>query len=89
MSTVARSAGTAVERVQVSAFQVPTATEHESDGTLEWDSVTCIVVRVHGGDQVGTGYGYGTTAVAELIDSKLRDEVAGADPYGFDVQVVC
>ena len=38
----------AVERLDVSVYMVPTETE-ESDGTLEWDSTTMILVEASGG----------------------------------------
>jgi L-alanine-DL-glutamate epimerase-like enolase superfamily enzyme len=77
-AAVAGRSGSAVEELEVSAFTVPTD-EPESDGTLEWDSTTIVVVEVSGGDERGLGYTYGETAVATLIDSKLRELVEGAD----------
>jgi L-alanine-DL-glutamate epimerase-like enolase superfamily enzyme len=68
----------AVSRVDVAAYTVPLE-EEESDGTLAWDSSTCVVVHVHAGDHVGLGYTYGPTAVAELIESKLAAAVEGCD----------
>ena len=38
---------TTIESLDVSAFVIPTAT-HESDGTLEWDSTTLVLVEVSG-----------------------------------------
>jgi L-alanine-DL-glutamate epimerase-like enolase superfamily enzyme len=64
--------------LQVAVYTVPLE-EQESDGTLEWDSVTCIVVQARAGGQLGLGYTYGSRAVAELIHEKLRDEVADVD----------
>src|ERR671927_1163173 len=67
-----------VERLEVSAYTIPTD-EPESDGTLEWDSTTIVVVEAHAGDEAGLGYTYGDAAVATLIESKLADVVKGAD----------
>jgi L-alanine-DL-glutamate epimerase-like enolase superfamily enzyme len=67
-----------VEDLEVVACTVPTD-EPESDGTLEWDSTTIVIVEAYGGGQTGLGYTYGETAVAELIRSKLEDVVSGAD----------
>jgi L-alanine-DL-glutamate epimerase-like enolase superfamily enzyme len=78
IATGARSAGIAVEGLEVSAFTVPTD-EPESDGTLEWDSTTIVVVEARGGGERGIGYTYGDVAVATLIRSKLADVVEGAD----------
>src|ERR671931_1800295 len=68
-----------VESVSVSAYTVPTDAP-ESDGTLEWDSTTIVVVEVEGGGERGLGYTYGDRAVQTLIESKLADTVKGIDP---------
>jgi L-alanine-DL-glutamate epimerase-like enolase superfamily enzyme len=78
VTTAARVPDVAVEGVEVSAFTVPTD-EPESDGTLEWDSTTIVVVEVRGGGERGIGYTYGDVAVATLIRSKLAEVVEGAD----------
>jgi L-alanine-DL-glutamate epimerase-like enolase superfamily enzyme len=70
-----------VERLEVSAYTVPTD-EPESDGTLEWDSTTLILVEVEGGGERGLGYTYGAVAVGQFIESQLADQVRGADPLG-------
>jgi L-alanine-DL-glutamate epimerase-like enolase superfamily enzyme len=67
-----------VEGLEVSAHTVPMG-EQESDGTLEWDSVTMIVVEVEAGGRTGLGYTYGETAVGRLIQDKLADRVRGTD----------
>src|SRR5512138_1259895 len=69
----------AVERLDVSAYTVPTD-RPESDGTLEWDSTTLVLVEAHGGGEVGLGYTYADVSAARLIESKLLDTVAGCDP---------
>lgn len=66
--------------VTASAYQVPTATEHESDGTLLWDSTTIVVVEVSAGGSTGLGYTYCDASAAQVIDSKLAGVVEGADP---------
>jgi hypothetical protein len=79
MATAARAAlDVEVEGLEVSVFTVPTE-EPESDGTLQWDSVTMIVVEARGGGDAGLGYTYGDEAVAAFITSKLGDVVKGAD----------
>jgi L-alanine-DL-glutamate epimerase-like enolase superfamily enzyme len=75
---VATRAEVEVEGLGVSAYEVPTDVP-ESDGTLEWDSTTLVVVEVHGGDEVGLGLTYGDAAVATLIRSMLGEAVEGAD----------
>ncbi|MFL5866599.1 MAG: mandelate racemase, partial [Thermoleophilaceae bacterium] len=54
--------------------------ETESDATLAWDSLTCIVVQVEAGGETGLGYTYGDESVARFVESKLAPEVEGADP---------
>ena len=60
------------------AYTIPTD-EPESDGTLEWDSTTIVVVEVVAGEHRGVGYTYGDVAVAALIHSQLTEIVEGAD----------
>ncbi|HEX3317930.1 MAG TPA: enolase C-terminal domain-like protein [Solirubrobacteraceae bacterium] len=71
-------AAVAVERLEVSAYTVPTDAP-ESDGTLAWDATTMVVVEAHAGDATGLGYTYGDVAVARFVASKLADVVHGAD----------
>src|SRR5438874_7853789 len=68
----------AVERLDVSAYEIPTD-EPESDGTLEWDSTTIVVVEAHAGDATGLGFTYAPVAAGKLIEEKLVDEVEGAN----------
>jgi L-alanine-DL-glutamate epimerase-like enolase superfamily enzyme len=68
----------AVERLDVAAFTIPTD-EPESDGTLEWDSTTIVVVEAHAGGETGLGYTYAPAAAATLVEEKLRDVVVGVD----------
>ncbi|MBW3603478.1 MAG: mandelate racemase [Actinobacteria bacterium] len=67
-----------VESVDVAAYEIPTDA-HESDGTLQWDSVTCVVVQVSAGDHTGLGYTYAHQSAATLIADKLADVVIGRD----------
>jgi L-alanine-DL-glutamate epimerase-like enolase superfamily enzyme len=73
------TSGVAVERVDVSAYSIPTE-EPESDGTLEWEETTIVVVELAGGGETGLGYTYGPNAVATLIDEKLSQLLSGSDP---------
>ncbi len=68
----------AVERLEVSAYTVPTDSP-ESDGTLKWDSTTMILVEAHGGGKYGLGYTYGDVSVGKFVESKLVSEVEGKD----------
>jgi len=67
-----------VEGLEATAYEIPTEAP-ESDGTLEWDSTTIIIVEAFNGRERGIGYTYGDRAVAALIDSKLADVVTGVD----------
>jgi L-alanine-DL-glutamate epimerase-like enolase superfamily enzyme len=65
----------------VPPYEVPTATEHESDGTLVWDSTTLVVVELHCGEHVGLGYTYCDPSAAKVIESKLVPILEKADPF--------
>jgi L-alanine-DL-glutamate epimerase-like enolase superfamily enzyme len=68
----------AVSELRVRACTVPTEAP-ESDGTLEWEATTIVVVEVEAGDEIGLGYTYGDRSVAAFIDSQLRPVVCGGD----------
>lgn len=68
-----------VESVAVAAFTVPTSWQPESDGTLEWDSTTIVVVHARAGGKTGTGYSYTHAAAARLIQDDLAELVTGMD----------
>jgi L-alanine-DL-glutamate epimerase-like enolase superfamily enzyme len=76
--SVATRTEAGVERLDVSAYEIPTD-EHESDGTFEWDSTTIVVVEAHAGDETGLGYTYAPAAAGKLVEEKLAPEVEGAD----------
>ncbi|MCC5033668.1 mandelate racemase [Streptomyces sp. WAC 00631] len=67
-----------VERVGTRVWTVPTD-RPESDGTLEWDSTTVVLVEIRAGGHTGTGWTYGHRAVAEIVEGKLAPLVTGAD----------
>jgi L-alanine-DL-glutamate epimerase-like enolase superfamily enzyme len=52
----------------------------ESDGTLEWDSTTIVVVELVAEGETGLGYTYADRAAGVLIESKLAPVVENADP---------
>jgi L-alanine-DL-glutamate epimerase-like enolase superfamily enzyme len=76
---VATRPAVTVERLEVSAYEVPTD-EPESDGTLEWSSTTIVVVEAQAGGTTGLGYTYAPAAAGKLVEEKLAREVEGADP---------
>jgi L-alanine-DL-glutamate epimerase-like enolase superfamily enzyme len=68
----------AVDAIDVSAYTVPTD-QPESDGTLEWDATTLVLVEARGGGETGLGYTYADASVGQLIASKLGSVAEGAD----------
>jgi L-alanine-DL-glutamate epimerase-like enolase superfamily enzyme len=69
---------TPVTRLVVSAYTVPTDFP-ESDGTLEWDSTTLVLVEIQAGGRQGLGFTYADKATARLIHDKLAEVVQGRD----------
>jgi L-alanine-DL-glutamate epimerase-like enolase superfamily enzyme len=67
-----------IRQLEVCVFRVPTDAP-ESDGTLEWNATTMVLVRAHAADATGLGYTYASRAAATLIDELLRDVVIGRD----------
>jgi L-alanine-DL-glutamate epimerase-like enolase superfamily enzyme len=67
-----------IERVRVGAFRIPTDTP-ESDGTLDWNQTTIVVVELQGGGETGLGYTYATTGVAHIIEDHLGRAIRGRD----------
>lgn len=75
---VATLSRVAIDKIEVSAYTVPTDFP-ESDGTLEWNSTTLVFVKAFGGGKQGLGYTYADTATARLIEDVLSDVVKGQD----------
>lgn len=67
-----------VSRVEVDAYTVPTDFP-ESDGTIEWDKTTVVIVHIEAGAERGLGYTYADTATAELIHKKLSKVIERGD----------
>jgi L-alanine-DL-glutamate epimerase-like enolase superfamily enzyme len=65
-----------VERLDVSAFTVPTDAP-ESDGTLEWDSTTIVVVEARSGTVRGLGWTYAPEAAGKVVEDQLAKVVCG------------
>ena len=78
MSQVSVSDSTEIEKLEVSAYTIPTDFP-ESDGTLDWDHTTIVVVEAVAADARGLGYTYADTSTAQLIQSLLVDAIAGSD----------
>jgi L-alanine-DL-glutamate epimerase-like enolase superfamily enzyme len=67
-----------VDSVEAFARTIPTDAP-ESDGTLEWQDTTIVVVQARSGDAVGLGYTYTHDAATRLIEDKLARAVRGLD----------
>lgn len=52
-----------LRELQVRAYRIPTEGP-ESDGTLQWDSTTLVLVRAGAGGREGLGYTYADSATA-------------------------
>ncbi len=72
------SAAFPIERIDVSAYVVPTDAP-ESDGTFAWDRTTLVVVEVSAGGRRGLGYTYADLATARLARDHLGPLVVGSD----------
>ncbi len=75
------SSSVPIDRVEVSAYKVPTDTP-ESDGTFEWNSTTIVIVEATAGGQTGLGFSYADTSTARLIAELLASVVTGRDALG-------
>ena len=73
----------AIERVETSAYILPTESP-ESDGTLEWNATTLVVVQIAAGGERGIGYTYAHEATARLIQKTLSDVLMRADPMAIN-----
>lgn len=69
-ATPTRTSAVTIEHLDARAYTIPTD-RHESDGTLEWDSTTLVVVHVSGGGQRGIGYSYTSAGAIAVIQTEL------------------
>lgn len=67
-----------IRELAVAVYEIPTE-QPESDGTLEWDHTTMVVVQVSAGGERGLGYTYGAGAAAALIRDVLAGLLVGRD----------
>ncbi|HXU06417.1 MAG TPA: enolase C-terminal domain-like protein [Polyangia bacterium] len=72
--------GPAIDAVDVSTYAIPTDAP-ESDGTLEWDRTTLIVVEIAAGGVRGLGYTYASAAAAAVCRDPLAKLAIGADVF--------
>ncbi len=69
-----------IENLAVSTYVIPTDFP-ESDGTLEWDRTTIVIVAANAANQHGIGYTYADSATATLIHDVLAPVVKGIDAF--------
>jgi L-alanine-DL-glutamate epimerase-like enolase superfamily enzyme len=67
-----------VTNLRVSAYTIPTDFP-ESDGTLEWDRTTLVLVEAEAGGKCGLGYTYADHATATLVRDTLAEVATGLD----------
>jgi L-alanine-DL-glutamate epimerase-like enolase superfamily enzyme len=65
-----------IDQVSASAYSVPTDAP-ESDGTLEWDETTVVIVEVEAGGVRGLGFSYTGEAAARVVERRLARVVIG------------
>lgn len=69
-----------VDRIEAAAFTIPTDAP-ESDGTIEWNKTTLVLVTAHGAGATGCGYSYTDHTAAHLITEKLAPLICGRDAF--------
>jgi L-alanine-DL-glutamate epimerase-like enolase superfamily enzyme len=74
------NAGVLIDQLAVSAYTLPTDFP-ESDGTMQWDSTTMVLVEVTAMGEAGLGYTYSDKATYNYISDKLRPKVIGRHPF--------
>ncbi len=74
-ATKETAAAADIERVEARAYTIPTD-RLESDGTLEWDSTTLVVVHIEAAGQRGIGYSYTSPGAVSVIRSELARAIA-------------
>ncbi len=75
-----RSSNPIIQSVRVSCYAVPTETP-ESDGTLQWEKTTLVLVEVSAGGHEGIGFSYADVSTGKLIESLLADVVEGRSAF--------
>jgi L-alanine-DL-glutamate epimerase-like enolase superfamily enzyme len=75
---VSPAAAARIDRIGVRVLRIPTD-RPESDGTLEWDSTTMVLVEAAAGGITGIGWSYADAATARLVRDTLAGIVEGRD----------
>jgi L-alanine-DL-glutamate epimerase-like enolase superfamily enzyme len=79
MKAATSSTASRIEKLTVSAHTIPTDFP-ESDGTIEWNKTTIVIVEAHAQGVSGIGYSYASASAAHVIHDLLRKVVEGRDP---------
>ena len=69
-----------IAETRARAYRIPTDAP-ESDGTLEWNSTTMVLVELDAAGKTGIGYSYVHQAAAHLIEDKLAGILRGRDAF--------
>ena len=69
-----------LEAPRITVARVPTDAP-ESDGTLQWDSTTIVIVQIDAGGKTGLGYTYGSAATGAYIQNTLADAITGLSAF--------
>lgn len=67
-----------IKDVRVSCYTIPTDGP-ESDGTIQWDSTTMVLVEIDAGGKHGLGYSYADSSSASYIEKSLKKIIIGKD----------
>jgi L-alanine-DL-glutamate epimerase-like enolase superfamily enzyme len=73
---VERASTPTIERLEVSAYTVPTETP-EADGTFGWKETTLVLAGVSAAGISSVGYTFADIAAAHFIDAHLAREILG------------
>jgi L-alanine-DL-glutamate epimerase-like enolase superfamily enzyme len=74
-----RNCAVQIEDVRVTVCTIPTDSP-ESDGTLQWDKTTIVIVELVAEGHAALGYTYAHPAAGVLIRDQLAGEVRGMNP---------
>ena len=72
--------GPEITGISTSVYKIPTDAP-ESDGTLQWDSTTMLLVEISAGGKTGLGYSYCSAAADEIISEKLAEHLKDKDAF--------
>ncbi len=72
-----------IGKLEVTAYKIPTDSP-ESDGTLQWESTTMVLVTLEAAGKKGIGYTYADVSAATFIDKNFRNIVEGKNPFDIE-----